>query len=304
MRISQSMLSNNMLRNVSNSYGNLNKYMNQLSTGKKITRPSEDPVVAMKGMSYRSQVSNVEQYRRNIGEVHNWLDNSDDALHETTQVLHRLNELAVQASNGTYENTERESIAKEVDQLIENLAEVGNTKVNNKFIFNGTNTNGTLDPEGNPMYPITKNDDGTYTVSDNENDVFVEVSAGTRLKVNTNPTAVFSQDLFDDLQAFAAALRDEDIPDAELSQHIEVIQGHTNQVVNERADIGARMNRIELIENRLASQEVTAKDMMSNNEDAELEEIIINLTTQEAIHRASLSAGARILQPTLLDFLR
>ena len=69
MRISQGMISNNMLKNISNSYGNLNKYMNQFSTGKKITKPSDDPVVAMKGMNYRSQLSNIKQYERNLGEV-------------------------------------------------------------------------------------------------------------------------------------------------------------------------------------------------------------------------------------------
>src|SRR5690625_7129923 len=74
MRITQSMISNNMLRNVSQSYGTLDKYMNQLSTGKKINRPSDDPVIAMRGISYRSELSKVQQYERNIGEVHSWMD--------------------------------------------------------------------------------------------------------------------------------------------------------------------------------------------------------------------------------------
>jgi flagellar hook-associated protein 3 FlgL len=296
------MISNNMLRNVSKSYSNLDKYMNQLSTGKKISKPSEDPVVAMKGMSYRSQVSNIEQYQRNINEVHNWLDNSDAAMNETTKVLQRIEELTVQASNGTYDTAERKSISAEIDQLIENLAEVANTKVNNKHLFNGTNTSGITAGVSTP--PVVIADDGTVTVSANENDVFVEVSSGTRLKVNTSPAAVFSADLFTNLQALSAALKDENVTEAELASYIPVVQGHTENAVNARADIGARMNRVELIENRLASQSVNAKSMMSDNEDADLEEIIINLTTQEAVHRASLSAGARVLQPTLLDFLR
>lgn len=74
--------------------------MDQLSTGKKINRPSDDPVVAMKGMDYRSQVNQVEQFERNIGEVHNWMDNSDAALDKVQKVLTRLRELAVQGANG------------------------------------------------------------------------------------------------------------------------------------------------------------------------------------------------------------
>lgn len=97
MRVTQSMLTNNMLRNLSNSYNSLGKYMEQLSTGKKINRPSDDPVIAMKGMNYRTQVNQLEQYERNIGEVHNWMDNTDSALEKVQKGgLERLRELAVQ----------------------------------------------------------------------------------------------------------------------------------------------------------------------------------------------------------------
>ncbi|MDL4839219.1 flagellar hook-associated protein FlgL [Aquibacillus rhizosphaerae] len=308
MRVTQSMLSNNMLRNLSNSYNNLDKYMDQLSTGKKINKPSDDPVVAMKGMNYRSQVVNVEQYQRNISEVHNWMDNSDSALDETTQALQRLRELAVQASNGTYEEGQRNNIAKEVDQLKEHLIEIANTKVNGKHIFNGTSTTGTEDAAGNLAKPVTVDADGNVvTISTNENPVEIEVSSGTKLNVNINPTSVFGGDvdnnLFKDIEAFSAALKS-DAPDEDLDSHIGTIDKNIDNVVNERADLGARMNRLELIEDRLESQGISATRMMSDNEDANLEEVIIKLTSQESVHRAALSAGGKVIQPSLLDFLR
>lgn len=64
------------------------------------------------------------------------------------------------------------------------------------------------------------------------------------------------------------------------------------------------MNRLDLVENRLSEQEVIAKRVMSDNEDADMEKVIMNLKTQESVHRAALAAGSRIIQPTLLDFLR
>ena len=286
MRVTQSMLTNNMLRNLSSSYSNLDKYMDQLSTGKKINRPSDDPVIAMKGMNYRSQVSNVEQYERNISEVQNWMDNSDSALDETTQALQRLRELAVQGSNGTYEDGQRKNIAAEVDQLKSHLIEVANTRVNDKYIFNGTSTTGTEDTvTGEMKQPVSK------------------VTSGTKLKVNITPGNVFSQELFDDIEAFSSALKS-NTPADDLGSHIGTIDTHINNTVSERADLGARMNRLELVEDRLESQSIAANKMMSDNEDADLEEVIINLTTQESVHRAALSAGSRVIQPTLLDFLR
>ncbi|MRH41971.1 flagellar hook-associated protein FlgL [Aquibacillus halophilus] len=304
MRVTQSMLTNNMLRNLSNSYNNLDKYMDQLSTGKKINKPSDDPVVAMKGMNYRSQVSNVEQYQRNISEVHNWMDNSDSSLGEATQTLQRLRELAVQASNGTYEKGQRENIAEEVDQLKEHLVEIANTKVNNKYIFNGTSTTGTEQADGSYTKPVTVDNNGIVTnVSANGEAVNIEVTNGTKLQTNINPANVFGTQLFEDIEALSVALKS-DNPDAGMQTAITNMDTHIDNTVNERADLGARMNRLELIEDRLASQEITATRMMSDNEDANMEEVIIKLTTQESVHRAALSSGSRVIQPTLLDFLR
>jgi len=304
MRVSQGMISNNMLKNISGSYGNFSKYMNQLSTGKKITRPSDDPVVAMKGMGYRSQLSNIEQYERNMGEVNNWLDNADEAMGEVTLILHRINDLTLQASNGTNDDDDRANVAKEVDQLLDQLVNLANTRVNDKYMFNGTNTTG-VDRDTGEMAPPYSRDGDSFTVSGNEEDVLIEISAGVRFKVNTDPQAVFSEELFNDIQALINDLNNEEVDDGDLeTNHLANIEKHLNNTLQERAEIGARQNRVELIENRLANQRVNAEAMMSDNEDVDTAEVIMNLTMQEAIHRASLSAGARVLQPSLLDFLR
>jgi flagellar hook-associated protein 3 FlgL len=287
MRVTQSMLSNNMLRNLSNSYTNMGTYMDQLTTGKKINRPSDDPVIAVKGMDYRSQLKEVEQYQRNTNEVHNWMDNSDDALDQATKALQRLRELAVQASNDTYDIGERHNIMEEVEQLKTHLIDIGNTKVNGKYIFNGTKTD---------VKPI----DGDYPTD--TSDVHIEVSNGIKIKVNVNADEVFGAEAFANVESFITALESGD--QGEIENSIALLDENINNVLNARADLGARMNRLELIEHRLGSQEISATEMMSNNEDIDYEEVITKLITQESVHRAALSAGSRIIQPTLLDFLR
>ncbi|WP_079527217.1 flagellar hook-associated protein FlgL [Halobacillus hunanensis] len=291
MRVTQGMLTSNMLRNLSNSYSQMGKYQEQLYTGKKISQPSDDPVVAMKGINYRSQLSEVQQYKRNIGTVHNWTDNSDAALDKATQAMQRIRELTVQASNGTYEDGQRANIAKEIRQLKEHLGTIANTKVNDKYIFNGANTT---------EAPVDLTD---YTVDSTQTPVQIEVSAGVKIQVNVNPQPVFSQKLFEDIEAFADALEG-DGSDEELSDYLGTFDQHIDNIVNERADLGARMNRVELIEGRIEAQEVSATKMMSENEDADIEKVITNLKTQESIHRAALAVGSRIIQPTLMDFLR
>ncbi|MUK90803.1 flagellar hook-associated protein FlgL [Ornithinibacillus sp. L9] len=293
MRVTQGMLSNNMLKNLSNSYSNLGTYMDQLSTGKKINRPSDDPVIAMKGMNYRSQLIEVEQHIRNTNEVHNWMDSSDAALDKATQALQKLRELAVQASNDTYGAEERKNIMAEAEQIKEHLVEIANTKVNGKYIFNGADTN---------VKPI---DGDANAVEFNTETVLIEVANGTKLQANVNAEKVFGNadsNVFQDIDSFITALGDNN--QENIQQSLDQFDNNINNVVNARADLGARMNRLELVENRLAEQEVIATQMMSKNEDIDYEKVITNLITQESVHRAALSAGSRIIQPSLLDFLR
>lgn len=288
MRVTQGMMNNNMLRNLSSSYMKLNTYMDQLNTGKKINRPSDDPVIATKGMGYRGQVTEIEQYVRNTNEVHSWMDNSDAALDKATSALQKLRELALQASSSTYGPEERKSIMEEAKELKEHLKDIANTKVGGKYIFNGTNTG---------EKPI-END--TYNFSGDK--VMIEVSNGTKIQANVDGSSIFGEDLFEDIGNFIDALEGDD--QDEIQSHIESIDKNINKVINGRANLGARMNRLDLIENRLGEQEIVAKKIMSENEDVDYEKAITDLITQESLHRAALAAGSRTIQPSLMDFLR
>ncbi len=295
MRVTQSMLSNNLLRNLNQSYAEMDKYFNQLNTGKKFNRPSDDPVAAMKGIGFRTELHQVEQYQRNTNEVHNWLDNSDSALDQVNSGLQRIRYLAVQASNGTYGESELKSIAAEVEQIKADLIETANMKVNDKYIFNGTNTN--IPPVNVDAEPIV--------VEFDDSQVIIKVATNSELAANVDGNKVFmngEESLFDTIDHFIAKLNGE--IDEDMDESIADMDIFIDNVINSRADLGAKMNRLELIENRLAKQEIVATSTLSKNEDINYAETITNLITQESIHRAALSSGARIMQPTLLDFLR
>src|SRR5699024_3218193 len=300
MRVTQSMLQNNMLNNLFKSQSNMDKYLKQITTGKKINRPSDDPVIAMKGINYRTEVTEAEQYTRNATEVWNWFDHSDDVLGKSTKAMQRMEELANQAANGTNTQDELNSIKKEVEQLKEQMIEMANTQVNGKYIFNGTDTD-------KPLIKKEKNDNGEVEIEFNTGDgreemVEIEVSKGINMEVNVSPEGVFDQELFDHIDGFITALENGD--DDEINQSLENLQDSSSNIIQSRAELGARMNRLELIEDRLENQVVIAKDTMAKNEGVEFEEAVTNLLTQEVIHRAALSAGSKIIQPSLVDFLR
>lgn len=278
----------------------MDKYLKQITTGKKINRPSDDPVIAMKGINYRTEVTEAEQYTRNATEVWNWFDHSDDVLGKSTKAMQRMEELANQAANGTNTQDELNSIKKEVEQLKEQMIEMANTQVNGKYIFNGTDTD-------KPLIKKEKNDNGEVEIEFNTGDgreemVEIEVSKGINMEVNVSPEGVFDQELFDHIDGFITALENGD--DDEINQSLENLQDSSSNIIQSRAELGARMNRLELIEDRLENQVVIAKDTMAKNEGVEFEEAVTNLLTQEVIHRAALSAGSKIIQPSLVDFLR
>lgn len=283
MRVTQSMLSSNMLNNLSKSYNNLAKLQDQISTQKKFTKPSDDPVAAMMGMSYRSDLNNVTQFQRNIGEVNNWIDSTDDALDQATLVMQRVRELTVQASNGTLEGDQRKAIAEEVKQLKEQLGVIGDTQVGGKYIFNGSNTN---QPPSMTGYSTGK--------------VEIEVFSGIKMQVNTDVTTLFN-DTNSTLNSLITSLESND---PNVGDKLVNIDKNIDALLAERSIIGARQNRVEMMENRLGAQEVFAQEVLSNNEDVDIEKTISKFITQESVHQAALSIGSRIIQPSLVDFLR
>ncbi len=300
MRVTQSMLSNNMLRNLTSSYSKMGKLNDQLTTGKKVNRPSDDPVVAMRGLNYRMQVDKVAQYQRNIGEVNNWLDSTDDALDKVGQALHRTKELVTNAANtGAMTDSDREKIKSELDQLRKQIQDTANTKVGDKYIFSGTKT-------GSPLYDKTVTPPSTqpngYPDLNNPNntaftgDITINVFDGVDLNVNSK-----SAGMFNNINEMFKNIEDGTIS---FDEAIGAVDGMMDDLLTERADVGARQNRAELMDDRLKTQEGISKKQMSLNEDIDYEKVITEMISQESVHRAALSVGARIIQPSLVDFLR
>lgn len=310
MRVTQSMLSSNMLRNLSSSYSKMGKLQNQITSGSKISRPSDDPVIAVKGIGYRTSLNKVEQYQRNMGEVENWLDTSDDTLDHVGIALRRVQELVTNAASDTNTDEDREKMKKEIDQIKLQIRDLANTKVGEKHVFSGTNT---LDPlfssDGTTFAGVSIGTTGivdsintTPPSSGFTNNVEVEVYDGVNLNVNTNAVQMFAQidDMLTSIQTDLSTGAD----GATIGNHLGEISSAQNTILENRADIGARQNRTEMMINRLATQEVVVTKQLSDNEDIDYEKAITEMITQESIHQAALSVGAKIIQATLVDFIR
>lgn len=272
----------------------MEKYQNQFATGKLINKPSDDPVLAVRSMYYRSSLNDIGQYKKNADDGLSWLNASDDALGEVNSVLQRVRELTVEGLNGTNDKSALDAITAEINQLKEHLGEIANTQMAGRYIFAGTDVK-------NPPY---QKDTGDFK----GNSESLEVSLGQTNSVQIN---VSGQDIFNNpkigsifsvLTNIADGLSGADGSGSD--DYLSQLDAQIDNVLEQRAELGARMNRMELSVSRIDDLELSTTTLLSNTEDADLSKVIIDLKSQENVQRAALAVGARIIQPSLVDFLR
>jgi flagellar hook-associated protein 3 FlgL len=302
-RVNQNMLNQNMLYNLSNNYRALAKDQEQLASGKKVNRPSDDPISTVRGMAYRHSLNEIQQFKSNAQEGSDWMTQTDQSLDEVTQVLQRVRELTVQGSNDTNDQSSRDAIAAEVEQLKEHLGEVANTEMAGKYIFAGTDTKTPPCTTDKTTSPPTV----TFT-NTNDQPINWQVGKSNFVQINTNGTDVFnyqgsdgkSPNVFQVLDNIVSSLKNGTSVDSQLS----AVDTQLDNITQQRAGLGARMNRMDLSISRLDSMDVSTTSLLSNQEDVDIAQVITDLQTKQSVQSAALSVGAKIIQPTLVDFLK
>jgi flagellar hook-associated protein 3 FlgL len=302
MRITNNMLVNNMLNYLDNNLNRMTEYQSQLATGKKIQLPSDNPVVAARALKLRTDFSQIEQYKKNAKDALSWLETTESSLVNAGEVLQRARELAVQASSGTNTKDDTMKILEEAEQLENQLVSISNSTYAGRYVFSGYKTDRKLMGDG-----------GAFEIDvDNSEEIVYDIGIGDSIIVNAPGGILFNMGdsavagnkgkLMDDFDYFEQALKSGE--QANINKAIEAIDMNLENVLKVRADIGARTNRIELTQNRLEADTVNFTKLMSENEDVDIAQTILNLKSEENVYKASLAGGARIIMPTLLDFIR
>ncbi|MFV9510517.1 flagellar hook-associated protein FlgL [Tepidibacillus sp. LV47] len=300
MRVTQGMLNNQLLRNLNMNLSRLEVLQNQMATGKRINKPSDDPVGLSFALRYRSELVANEQYQRNVDSAISWLEYTDKLISETNDVLQKARELAVQGANGTNSDESMEALAMEVEQLYEQLVNIGNSQFNGKYVFNGQKTD-------QPPYDM---DTAKLlgTADPDTGKILFEIGTGITIPVNISGKELFgandatNPNAFQVLEELRSALMNHNQSD--VNTVLGKLDNVLDNVMSKWAEVGARANRVEMMKNRLDNENINIQTLLSKAEDADLAEVMINLKMEENIYQASLSTGARIIRPTLIDFLR
>ncbi|WP_274654199.1 flagellar hook-associated protein FlgL [Paenibacillus humicola] len=315
LRVTQSMVQSQLLRNISSNMKRMAYNQDVLSSNSKILKPSDDPVGITYALRYRSELALNDQYKKNVDMAKSMLDHTDSVMEQINSLIQRANELTVQGTNGTNTQTSLDAIAQEMGQLYEQAVTLGNDQLNGKYIFNGQKTDqkpysssgaaAALNPNGQ----IALNGSGSVATpgeSSDDQSVLYQLSDGVTLPVNVTGQDVFgggsdTDNLFTVLKGLQTAFANGD--QASAGTLLGSLQSRFNKFQDVRSEVGARSNRIDLIDSRLQAlnQNLTAMD--SSVEDADIGSVIIKLKSDQNVYQASLSAGAKIIQPSLIDYL-
>ena len=297
-RITESMTGRRLLADLNSSTTLVAKYQRQISSGRRMEKPSDDPLATHTAMRLRSELQGLANDRRSISDAKGWLDTTEAALSSITDVAQRANELALQGANGTMAQADRNKIADEIDQLIETAKSAANASYGGRYVFSGTQTN---------TQPYAVGGIDTWN-GDTGGQIYRQVGAGQTITVNVRGEDVLGSGggdgkLLSTLRNIAANLRSGNTA-AIRANDLGDLQTNLEEVTSARGVVGALTTRIESANNRLAQIEEATTGLLSEAEDTDIAKALIQLTTQQSVYQAALKSGQTLIQPSLLDFQR
>lgn len=299
MRMTNNILINNVKRNISRNIYQLSKQDNMLATGKRISKPSDDPIGIVDSLRLSSRLRENAQFQSNVSDAISWLESSDSALGSVNTILQRVYELVVQTVNGTLGPDDRQKTRLEIEELRGEIIDIANTTYGDRYIFGGKDTK---------VKPYDADTDAwNVNIFTGDHIMNYEVGAGVVVPVNILAQEAFGagtpNDLIANLQQIIDDITANDVDALENSGLVQ-LQQNMETILASRAQIGARINRLEMTEDRLQEMEINFTTLKSKVEDVDVVSVIMDLKNQENVYRTSLAVGARIIQPNLMDFLR
>lgn len=422
MRVTNSMMVNRMMMNMNRNLNKMDKLYEDYSTGKKIHRPSDDPILVARSLKINTDISENDQFKKNINDASSVLDKTETSLNELNSVLLRVRDLTTQASNGVLTKEDTLNIQAEVKQLKEAITKISNDTYVGRHIYSGyktdkpyMNENGSYNlimdkevktdrikvpitisapddefeltitgvegadglkhsekyqvdlankaygsieelrtelesaintplPAGSKTFEVkiendnliitNKNikDDQKYAfkvdstvlqkqlgleklnVSQSNEKVKYNVGVSADLDINVRGDQVFGavldtdddgiadKTLMDTMNDLISHLEKGDTD--KVSEILDEIDGHRTNISMLKSEIGARTNTAETIKDRIEQTEVNFAKLLSQTEDTDMAETSMQFMTMQSIYQASLNVGAKIIQPTLVDFIR
>lgn len=306
MRITNNTITYNFLTSLNKSLERQNTIQEQLSDGKSIHRPSDDPVKAIRSLRFNSNLKQNDQFTQNLKDARSWMETTDSAMSDLSSVMINIKELVVQASTGSNPQDAVQTIGKSVDNLINQIITIGNTKLGDRYVFSG---------QTDKTQPFKRDDTAVPPISyaGDSSKISMPIQPGTanpnQDSVNLTGIDIFGAggtEVLNHLMEIKQHLDSGTIADQNWlsTTGLEYVDTDHANMLQSQTELGTRMSAYDMALNMLEGQNVVITGDVSANEDLDIPKAIIDFKNSENIYKTALSVGARIMPTSLADFLR
>ncbi len=300
--VNANMLTNNLIQNLSVDQARMSRFENEISSGQSINQPSDNPAGVQQELRLQKLLAQNQQYQTNAQNAAGFLQETGSALSTLIDILNKADQLAVEGANGTMNASDRQNLATQVGALFQQAVQTGNTRFGSTYVFGGTQ-------DVLPPYIL----EPTGTIQDNSNGLALnrEVGPGIVLAVNTQgspllnnptPSATSPPGVFQVLQQLQNDLAQNNT--AALASDLTAVQGALERVTVASTKSGSTLDEVNQQLTRLTNQSALLQQLDTQTAGADTAKVIADFENVANSYRQALAAGAQIIQPSLMQFLK
>lgn len=301
MRVTNNLITQNIIRDLQQNMKEIANLQQKISSGEKIKCLSDDPPSLWQIMSLKEKLLYQEQHNLNLDNGFLWLNEADRALGSATQILQEAQDIALQGANADSGTVDLQALTTEVDSLINQLLDVANTPIEERYLFAGFHKG---------EKPFLKQGEGDETEVVFNPDLPEEVLGKTEREILPQVKEEVSfngKELFIDGKVFTSLFDLKNALEAKdmLAIHdcLDDLRAKQDLVIQARTAAGTRVNRLNLVKEKLSVQETNLRDFLTSLQGGDLAAAATELAARMLAYQATLASSTKILQTNLVNFL-
>jgi flagellar hook-associated protein 3 FlgL len=296
-RVSSTQIVDSSLVGINTAYSRFTDAQEKVNTGKQLNKPSDNPSGLAQSLDFTEQVSEIDQFGKTLDQARGFIATSESALDSVNSLLRQARTYAVQGASTSTNDTARQGLASQIQDVINQLGNLGNSSYGSRYVFGGQRTT---------TPPLASNGAGfNYTggtAATGDANLNLDIGRGETLQTNVTGDQVFTPAI-----AALSKLRDDVANGQDLTvsqQDIAALDVQLNNVVGIRADFGSKINRIDATKQRNELIKVNFTKLVSDIQDTDIPKAVVDLQTSQTAYQAALQSTVRAFQTSLLDFLK
>ena len=303
MRVTQNITTINFIRYINQHSENLLKTQQKIATQKRINKSSDDPIGMGQVLGYRTNLAVIDQYQENIKHGMTRVEFNEQTLSLAADLVNTARGLASDYSDSTLSAATRQSIANQVKDLYDQLMQSANSKLDGNYIFSGHATD---------TAPFTRDANFNATYHGDDGKSRIMVSDGVEVKIDADGRNFFQAsatggvNIFDELKNLIDGLENPDpvAGSAQVKATINGLQAGLDQINSGRSEHAFALYRLQASDDYLSNLWPKVEEAMASLEQADITKAVVELKNLELAYETTIATAARIIQPSLMDFLR